>query len=252
MYVKTVWITGDVVTAAKANNVETQYDAVFDSTPKTFVGSVGVGPADRISLSGRSVTDTYYVAANYVNENGSESVTASGRGSWRIAMRTVTSTSFTIDWRDASAGAGTFTNTLTLGSNGQLTVQGGLIVQGSHLQIASSSLALYWGSSTTLEAPANGHLRMTTFAGTEGVRFKVTTDARLEVRNRADGAYADIYGKDVVLSGELDVSGIASFSSGVDISGGVVVGGNNGQSDTFDPNSITSMQFQDGVLIAHS
>lgn len=39
-YVPTAWLTGDVITQAKANNWETQYADVFDSGAKTFAGAV--------------------------------------------------------------------------------------------------------------------------------------------------------------------------------------------------------------------
>ena len=38
-YVKTTWVTGDVVTQAKANNWETQYDCVLDSGDKAPAGN---------------------------------------------------------------------------------------------------------------------------------------------------------------------------------------------------------------------
>lgn len=41
-YTPTTWTTGDIITAAKINNLETQYAGVFDSSAKTFAGDVTV------------------------------------------------------------------------------------------------------------------------------------------------------------------------------------------------------------------
>jgi parallel beta-helix repeat protein len=90
------------------------------STSSTFAASVG----DKIGLSGQASIDSYYLAQNYTNTDGTESVLVSARGSWRTLMRNATTTEYGIDWRAASAGAGTFTRLFTLSQAGNLTLAG--------------------------------------------------------------------------------------------------------------------------------
>jgi len=113
------------------------------------------------------------------------------------------------------------TTTVSLASGGGITVDVG------HIQIASSSQVLNWASSTNLWAPADGHVEMTNFAITAGVRFRFTTDARFEVRNRANSDFADVYGKAAVFTGTVtaptfigDLTGTASGNlTGVSVGG---------------------------------
>jgi len=135
------------------------------------------------------------------------------------------------------------TTTVSLASGGGITVDVG------HIQIASSSQVLNWASSTNLWAPADGHVEMTNFAVTAGVRFRFTTDARFEVRNRANSDFADIYGKGAVFSGTLTANQ-GLFAAGIDVTGGFVSNGNNGE--TFGPVAIATLQCEGGIVIGHT
>ena len=77
---------------------------------------------DGIFLSSNPSTDTLYYGANYFNNNGTEGVNASGRASWRIATLLSGSPTFSIGYRAPSAGAGTFTQAMTLDASGNLLV----------------------------------------------------------------------------------------------------------------------------------
>lgn len=92
--------------------------------------AAGTTGGDRITLSAVSATDQYFLAQNYWNDNGTENVATSARGSWRAVMRNATSNTFNIDWRAANAAAGTFTNLLSLDTSGNATFAGNVTVNG--------------------------------------------------------------------------------------------------------------------------
>jgi hypothetical protein len=98
-----------------------------------FAGS----SVDGIFLSSVAATDTSYYGANYYNNNGTEGVNASGRASWRIATLTAGSPTFSIGYRAASAGAGTFSTPLTIDSSGNLLV--GTTTSSAKLTVSSGS-----------------------------------------------------------------------------------------------------------------
>jgi hypothetical protein len=77
---------------------------------------------DGIFLSSNPSTDTLYYGANYFNNNGTEGVNASGRASWRIATLLSGSPTFSIGYRAPSAGAGTFTQAMTLDASGNVGI----------------------------------------------------------------------------------------------------------------------------------
>lgn len=234
----TFW--GDILDRVDAMFAGAGAYATFSFGGKVNVmSSLAAGPADQISLSGLGSSDLYYVAANYINANGTESVTASGRASWRAYMRVATDLAIGWDFRAASAAVTTWTNLMKLTSTGVLQIA-------SHLNLLNTSAALFWASSSGIDVSrGDGTLRFSNNAGTAGVVARFTTDARLEIRNQANSAFADIYGKDLHCA-----SGF--FTAGVDISGGIVAGGSVGISRTFDPSTSSSVTYVDGILTAQS
>ena len=92
---------------------------------------------DGIFLSTVAATDTSFYGANYFNNNGTEGVNASGRGSWRIATLTAGSPTFSIGYRAASAGAGVFSTPLTIDSSGNLGI--GTTAPQNKLQVATTT-----------------------------------------------------------------------------------------------------------------
>jgi len=92
---------------------------------------------DGIFLSTVAATDTSFYGANYFNNNGTEGVNASGRGSWRIATLTAGSPTFSIGYRAASAGAGVFSTPLTIDSSGNLGI--GTTSPASRLEIKDTT-----------------------------------------------------------------------------------------------------------------
>jgi hypothetical protein len=100
-------------------------------------GVVSFASDDKISLSGVGATDQYFLGANYINANGTESVTTAARGSWRSVMRNATTLEYGIDWRAASAAASAFTRLLTVTSAGNVGI--GTSSPSAQLHIANSN-----------------------------------------------------------------------------------------------------------------
>ena len=78
---------------------------------------------DGITLGYSTSIDAYDVGVNYSNVNGTESVNAASRASWRTrALDAAATPSYVIGYRAPNAGAGVFTNYMTLDSSGNLLV----------------------------------------------------------------------------------------------------------------------------------
>ena len=117
------------------------YAIYSDATAQSyFAGNVGIGVTpnylldvngvsaftttggDRMFLSSVAASDQYFLSQNYYNNNGTEGVSTSARGSWRNIMRNATTLEYGIDWRAPSAAAGTFTRLLTVTSTGNVGI----------------------------------------------------------------------------------------------------------------------------------
>lgn len=90
----------------------------------------------------------------------------------------------------------------------------------NHLEIGNSGAVIFWTSSTELFAPANGQLKLTNAGATAGVLLRFSTDALLEVRNRANSAFANVQADTFIgdLQGNADTADGYS-GSGVSDSG---------------------------------
>ena len=108
---------------------------------------------DGIFLSTVAATDVSYYGANYYNNNGTEGVNAPGRASWRIATLTSGSPTFSIGYRAASAGAGTFSTPLTIDASGNLLVgtASTLISTARRLQVEGVVAAVFKGTGSGSE-----------------------------------------------------------------------------------------------------
>ena len=88
------------------------------ATTISATGTVSASVGDKITLSGVAATDQYFLAQNYINADGTESVNNAARASWRFRMRNATSNEASIDFRAVSAAASAFTAVGTFTSTG--------------------------------------------------------------------------------------------------------------------------------------
>lgn len=181
--------------------------------------AAGTTTGDRITLSAVSATDQYFLAQNYWNDNGTDNVNTLARGSWRVVMRNAVSNTFNLDWRAASAAAGTFTNLLAIDTSGNATFAGNVTVGNSSVdsgytlrftkaisgtfprtdKIVFGSQELTNGSAAilgvqTAATGATGYLEFhTTDSGTSAERVRLTASGRLRVGQSTDANDARIY-----------------------------------------------------------
>jgi len=135
------------------------YAIYSDATAQSyFAGNVGIGVTpnylldvngvsaftttggDRMFLSSVAASDQYFLSQNYYNNNGTEGVSTSARGSWRNIMRNATTLEYGIDWRAPSAAAGTFTRLFTVTSAGNVGI--GTSAPISKLHVANGALSI--------------------------------------------------------------------------------------------------------------
>ncbi len=86
----------------------------------TQLGSGGIG------FSGDSSPDTGVIGYNYINAAGTESAPTAARASWRERFGNGTFTSWSLGYRAGAAGAGVFTEYLTVTNAGNATIAGTL------------------------------------------------------------------------------------------------------------------------------
>lgn len=121
--------------------------AKLSSTGLSVTGIVSASVADKITLSGVAATDQYFLAQNYTNADGTESVTTAARASWRFRMRNATSVEASIDYRAAAAAASAWSSIATFTSTG-LAVTGALSASASISGYAGAELRLLGGAGT--------------------------------------------------------------------------------------------------------
>ena len=116
-----VRILNDSITGTEVLNINTAGNATFagDITGvgaiTTTLGSGGV------SLSGYASPDLGFIGYNYINNNGTESVSQSARNSWRFKFGSGSDRSMYIGYRAPNAAATAFDERLTIDSSGNAT-----------------------------------------------------------------------------------------------------------------------------------
>jgi hypothetical protein len=209
-YVPTTWVTGDVVTAAKANNWETQYADVFDSGAKTFAGGVTVsGTLTAAGVTATSLTATGgTVTVSTPIITGTETWNAAGV-SFIGATLTFTETASASGSRyfQILGGASGATDAFYVSKGGDVH-SGQDIISGRHVVSslnvsAGTASALYWTSRSTMFAPSDGVILLQNQASTDfgRLQFGGTTSsfpaikrngAAIDVRLADDSGYANI------------------------------------------------------------
>jgi len=109
---------------------------------------------DGITLGYANSTDTYDIGVNYTNINGTESVNASSRPSWRTrANNPAGSATYTIAYRADGAGAGVFSDVLVINPTGINGVLGGTTpAAASVTTLAASGITTLTADASTREA----------------------------------------------------------------------------------------------------
>jgi hypothetical protein len=141
---------------------------------------------DGITLGYSTSIDAYDVGVNYSNVNGTESVNAASRASWRTrAIDAAATPSYVIGYRAPNAGAGVFTNYMTLDSSGNLlvgttsSVVGGRIagsVSGTGVVLETNGASGYYPAWFQVAGAQKGYI--TTATG--GTTYNTTSDYRLK------------------------------------------------------------------------
>ena len=125
-----------------ALTLDASQNASFAGTLQSInYAQVAVTSGDTIALCGNDGNNTYYLAVNYLNNRGTETIPrAVGRASWRWAFDDTDSTGNAIlAKRSGGAAAGAFTNLLTIAQTGNATFAGTITPQ----QAATASAPSY-------------------------------------------------------------------------------------------------------------
>ena len=118
------------------------------------------------------------------------------------------------------AGAGGATSQFSVSVSGGVTAAGSILAVGA-LQAGASQRIRWTGTSVFLET-ANGKINLMTNAETAGVCFNVTTDAVLQLRTRADAAFATLDCLGLKASGAAGASGTGTVISAITVVNGIV------------------------------
>jgi hypothetical protein len=180
---------------------------------------------DGIFLSSNPSTDTLYYGANYYNNAGTEGVNASGRASWRIATLLSGSPTFSIGYRAPSAGAGTFTQAMTLDASGNLGVgntiqsnvnyQFGQSLTDSFGTIPNCTIGRRLGVSASPYSPV---LSLGHYSSSYGMDLWVDTAG-------LSPGYIDIRQNESLIFRKNTTSGTATETMRIDSSGNLLLGG---------------------------